>query len=203
MLPRAEAADPSNLVSMPFPGTNEGGKGLGFWQIAPGAHPSHGNASLGITAATVQQTLDAITSTRQIANAKLAERIAAKSNHDESVQELRYRLMGLRTELDQLLDPDDERWYQFGCARPSDGRTPAKVSGLSLRAELPVVNWLRSTVVTWRSSASGAVPVPAGLFADLSATLTGLLSGQAVFVAVSVRNATGETTPSEKSIVVP
>ena len=176
-----------------------------------GAHPAHGNAALGITAATVQQQLNAIASTRQIANAKLAERVAAKNNRDESVTALRNRLMGLRTELDQLLDPDDERWYQFGFARPSDGRMPAKVSGLSLRAGLPgqlQVNWLRSTLassyrVTWRTGAPGADPVMAGLFADLAVTLTGLPSGQTIAVSVSARNATGETTPTEKLIVVP
>jgi hypothetical protein len=176
-----------------------------------GAHPAHGNAALGITAAGVQQKLDAIASTRQTAAAKLSERIAAKASRDESVQQLRYRLMGLRTELDQLLNADDERWYQFGFARPSDGRMPAKVSGLNLRAGMPgevQVSWLRSTVassyrVTWRTGASGAEPVQAGLFADLAVTLSGLPSGQTIFVSVSARNASGETTPTEKSIVVP
>jgi hypothetical protein len=176
-----------------------------------GAHPAHANATLGITPATIQQALDAIATTRQAAAARLAERIAAKVNRDESVRQLRHRLIGLRSELDQLLDPDDERWYQFGFARPSDGRIPAKVSGLTLRGGLPgevQVSWLRSTVassyrVTWRPSAPGSESVMAGLFTDLAVTLTGLPSGQAVIVSVSARNSTGETAPTERTIVVP
>jgi hypothetical protein len=176
-----------------------------------GAHPAHGNAALGITATTLQQQLDAIATTRQNAAAKLAARIAAKVQRDESVKQLRSRLIGLRTELDQLLDPDDERWYQFGFSRPSDGRMPALVSGLALRAGLAgevQVSWLRSTVassyrVTWRSGAPNAETVTAGLFADLSVTLTGLPSGQTIAVGVSARNDTGETTPTQKTIVVP
>jgi hypothetical protein len=45
--------------------------------------------------------------------------------------------------------------------------------------------------------------VQAGLFADLAVTLSGLPSGQTIIVAVSARNATGETSPTEESIVVP
>lgn len=176
-----------------------------------GAHPAHGNAALGITATTVQQQLTAISTTRQIANAKLAERIAAKEARDESVKQLRYRLMGLRTELDQLLDSDDERWYQFGFPRPSDGRMPVTVSGLALRAGLPgevQVSWLRSPLassyrVSWLSAAPGAEPVMTGLFSDLATTLSGLPRGQSVTVSVSARNATGETAPAEQSIAVP
>jgi hypothetical protein len=176
-----------------------------------GAHPAHGNAALGITAATVQQQLDTIATTRQNATAKLAARIAAKTQRDESVKQLRSRLIGLRTELDQLLDPDDERWYQFGFARPSDGRKPALVGGLTLHAGLPgvvQVSWLRSALATnyrvsWLRPAPGAEPVIAGLFTDLAVTLTGLPSGESITVSVSARNATGETAPMQKTIVVP
>jgi hypothetical protein len=56
--------------------------------------------------------------------------------------------------------------------------------------------------VTWLKSAPDAEPVIVGLFTDLAVTLSGLPSGQSIKVSVSARNATGETVPAEKTIIV-
>jgi hypothetical protein len=70
------------------------------------------------------------------------------------------------------------------------------------------VSWLRSALassyrVTWLGRAPDAEPVMVGLFTDLAVTLSGLPSGQSITVSVSARNATGETVPAEKTIIVP
>ena len=175
------------------------------------AHPAHANPGLGVSVAGVQLQLDAIDNTRRTARTKLAERVQAKENRDDSIVVLRQGLTGLRNELDQLLDADDERWYQFGFDRPSDGRTPSPVRTLSLRQGLPgevIASWTRAEVATsyrlsWRLNAPEATPVLIGLFTDRIATITGLPSGQSVIVSVSGRNATGESAVTESTIVVP
>jgi hypothetical protein len=46
-------------------------------------------------------------------------------------------------------------------------------------------------------------PIEVGLFTDLTATIHPLPSGATVRVEVSSRNASGETDPTHKTIVVP
>jgi len=175
------------------------------------AHPEHANNDLGVSVAAVQLQLDAIDNTRRTARTKLAERVQAKENRDNSIVDLRRGLSGLRIELDQLLDADDERWYQFGFDRPSDGRAPSPVRTLTLRQGLTgelIANWTRAEVATsyrlsWRVNAPGATPVLVGLFTDRLATITGLSRGQSVIVSVAARNATGESAVTESTIVVP
>lgn len=174
-----------------------------------GSHPTKVNEPLGVTFAGIQAQLNTIQQARQIADARLAARVQAKEARDDSFQQLRQRLTGLREELAQLLDPDDERWYQFGFSRPIDGRTPNKVPSLDLRLVAPgevQATWKRAALATnyrvsWRVNVSGASVTEVGLFADLSANITGLPASTSVIIGVTARNSTGETAATEKAIL--
>jgi hypothetical protein len=179
------------------------------WYFA--AHPEREIAQIEITVAGAQRHLDSITQARQAANAALAARVLAKKERDQAQRQLKYRLSGLRTELDQLLDGDDERWYQFGFVRPTDGRAPAPVSKVIVRPGLPgeaLVAWQRprraeSYRVTWRIDAPDSPVVNVGLFSDFAVNIQGLPSGVTVLVGVAARNETGEAESAERALTVP
>jgi hypothetical protein len=137
-------------------------------------------------------------------------RIELKAGRDESISNLRGRLSGLRSELGQLLDDDDGRWYDFGFRRPVDGSMPGPVRDLVLTpagASVVLVQWRPSSLsenyrVTWRIAGSAAEPTEVGLFADRQCSITGLPSAANIVVGVSARNDSGETAPTEAAITM-
>jgi hypothetical protein len=175
------------------------------------ANPSRENTEAGITAAAAQAQATAIDAAiLAVADAKTA-RINAKADRDASLKKLRARLSGLRGELDQLLEDDDGRWYDFGFRRPTDGQQPAPVTGLVLTpggAGIVLASWAASSLavnyrVTWKPTSSSGEPTEVGLVGETQFALTSLPSGVPITIGVSARNDSGETAPTEAAIVVP
>jgi hypothetical protein len=174
-------------------------------------HPAHENAPLNVTAAQADVHIAAIQAAVQGVDTASAASKQAAAERKSSVKRLIKRLSGLRDELDQLLTPDDARWYEFGFSRPVDPHMPGKVTGLTATPGQPgqvLVQHAASARaenyrVSWKPQVSSGEPMEVGLFADLAVTLSGLPSGTTIVVSVTARNAAGETQPAEVTVVVP
>jgi hypothetical protein len=143
-------------------------------------------------------------------NAIDARNIATKAR-DESFNRLRDRIVGLRNELEQLMEPDDMRWRTFGFARPIDRRIPKTVTGLTLRAggqpgeiivEWPAAIGAENYRVLRQVQTVDNEPIELGLFSDRMVIINGLPSGKTVIVSVTARNPAGETLPTNSTILV-
>ena len=174
------------------------------------ANPTRENSTAGITAAAAEAAAEAIDAAILAVGAAKAARVLRKAERDASFKKLRGRLSGLRGELEQLLEDNDGRWYEFGFQRPADGSKPGPVTGLVL---LPVgsgtviATWEASARaldyrVTWKPTASSDPATEVGLIAETQATLTSLPAGVPVTVAVSARNSSGETAPTEAAVTL-
>jgi hypothetical protein len=128
-----------------------------------------------------------------------------------SAAKLRTRLVGLRSELEQLLADDDHRWRRFGFSRPIDRRIPAVITGLILRpGGLPgevIVEWQPSVgaesyrVLRQVQTVDGS-PLEIGLFNEPMTIISGLPTGKTVIVTVSAHNEAGDSLPTSASILV-
>jgi hypothetical protein len=125
---------------------------------------------------------------------------------------LRKRIVGLRGELEQILEPGDIRWRTFGFARPVDRRMPKPVTGLTTRAgtvageiivEWPAASGAENYRVLRQIQTVDGEPIEVGLFTDRTVIIGGLPSGKTVIVSVSARNPAGETLPTNSTILVP
>jgi hypothetical protein len=172
---------------------------------------AHESPSSGVTAAqanTVAATIDAAVLAEAQAN---TARDAALAARDESFERLRSRIVGLRHELEQILEPDDMRWRTFGFARPIDRRIPKVVTGLTVRpgavageiiVEWPASGGAENYRVSRQVQTVDSDPVEVGLFSDRMVIINGLPSGKTVIVSVSARNPAGETLPANSAILV-
>ena len=131
-----------------------------------------------------------------------AARVQRKTERDASFKKLRGRLSGLRGELEQLLEDED--------GRPIDGHKPTPVTALVLLpvgSGTAVATWEPSARaqdyrVTWKPTASSDPATEVGLFAETQAVLTSLPAGVPITVAVSARNGSGETAPTEAAVTL-
>jgi hypothetical protein len=175
------------------------------------ANAAHENAANNVTAARANTLALDI---EQKVNAEAVASVArddARTARDESLAILRGRVVGLRGELEQLLESDDLRWRQFGFARPVDRRIPKGVTGLTLRASSVageiIVEWEASSGaenyrVVRQVSAVDEEPIEVGLFTDRTVIINGLPSGKTVIVSVTARNPAGETLPANSTIAI-
>jgi hypothetical protein len=174
-------------------------------------HAAHENAPLNLTAVQAQATLTAIQAADlAVASAKAAS-VRAKKLRDEAVRNLYRRMSNLRKELEQVLEDDDGRWYEFGFHRPIDGRIPEPVSEIAVTPLAPgvaSVAWDPSTRaqnyrVKWFVDDGDDSPITeVGLFTDRQCTLTGLPARSTIVVTITSRNAAGEASPTEVRIVL-
>ena len=169
------------------------------------ANPGQEAASLGFTAAQAQAHVEAIQSATTVRNTAKGARWTVKAARDAAFRQLRRRLSDLRAELAQLLAPSDDRWNAFGFRRPADGRQPARVKSVTvtpLNETTVQVRWLRakhaeSYRVSWRRASDAPdSATEIGLVSDTQCTLTDLPPDQPLIVAISARNASGETVPT-------
>jgi hypothetical protein len=165
---------------------------------------AHESPSNGVTAA------QANTLALAIDAAVLAE-AQANTARDASLERLRSRIVGLRHELEQILEPDDMRWRTFGFARPIDRRIPKVVTGLTVRpgavAGEIIVQWdpsigAENYRVLRQVQTVEDKPVEVGLFSDRTVIINGLPSGKTVTVSVTARNPAGETLPVNSTIAI-
>lgn len=173
--------------------------------------PARENAPLNLTAVQAQAKVAAIQAAELgVATAK-SERITAKKARDDAQDALFHRLSDLRSELEQLLEDDDGRWYEFGFHRPIDGRMPEPVSDIVLTVLAPGVvgvTWANARRahnyrVQWRVAGGSSETTEVGLFNDRQCTIGGLPLATTVAILVSSRNAAGETVPTEAQIALP
>lgn len=166
---------------------------------------------LQLTAARADELLAALQQKRHAVSAAEAQKLTARTIRNTALAALRRRLSFLRTELAQLLPPDDPRWYEFGFRRPVDGRLPEPVETMEVRtaeghAEAAVAweNAPRATGyrVSWRVSQPGSEETIVGLTEGRAMTLRGLPVGVAVVVSVKARNRSGEAAGCERVAVV-
>jgi hypothetical protein len=165
----------------------------------------------GVTAAQANTLALAIDAAVLAEGAATQARDLAKRARDESFERLRDRVIALRKELEQLIEPDDMRWRTFGFARPIDRRIPKAVTGLTLRAgpvageiivEWPASSGAENYRVTRLVQTVDTEPVEVGLFSDRMVIINGLPSGKTVIVSVTARNPAGETLPANSTILV-
>jgi hypothetical protein len=165
------------------------------------AHPSFEVGSLKATATECTSRADAISTAASASNQSNTDAGNAKSALEAGIQNARSRLTGLRNELGQLLEDDDERWYAFGFSKPSDPDTPEVPENLVITPGAPgshliFIDWdnsLRST--SYRVVVTDSATPPAELkniiVSESEVTLNDLTSGTAVKVTVAGRNSKG------------
>lgn len=174
-------------------------------------HPAQENAPLTATAAEAQNQIAAVTVARAQSNDRVRALGEAKAASDAARRALSRRLSGLRTELMQLLESDDPRWYAFGFDRPADGWQPGPVEHLILTpggSGSVFADWDDSRRAeryrVTRQAGSGPVEVAHPGVLESEYTLTGLTPGSTVVVTVTALNAAGEGAVSATgSVVVP
>ena len=175
------------------------------------ANPARENVPDGITADLADAKATAIQAAEQAVDAAKSARTNAAAARDAAVRQLQRRLRGLREELDLILSDTDHRWYDFGFSRPIDSRLPDPVTELIATPGLPgsvLVQYAPSTRaldyrVKWKVQGSTDDPIEVGLFADLAVNLAGLPTGSTIVISVTARNDSGETLPTEVTVVVP
>ena len=171
--------------------------------------PAKEVVSLGLTADQAQACTAAIQAAELAVAAAKSERVKAKKLRDAAQKALYRRLSDLRSELEQLLEDDDGRWYAFGFHRPIDGRLPDPVEGIEFTPLAPGivgVAWdhaarAESYRVKWFMEGGSSPITEAGLFTDRQCTLLGVPATGTIVIAISSRNGAGETPPSEKRVV--
>jgi hypothetical protein len=172
---------------------------------------THESPSNGVTAAQANMHAAAIDAAVLAEGAANTARDAASRARNESLERLRTRIVGLRGELEQLIEPDDMRWRTFGFARPIDRRMPKPVTGLTVRpgavageiiVEWPAAVGAENYRVLREVQTVDTEPVEVGLFSDRMVIINGLPSEKTVIVSVTARNPAGETLPTNSTILV-
>jgi hypothetical protein len=163
------------------------------------------------TAVACQAASDAIVTAQKASNQSNTDAGTAQSNLQDGIDAGRTRASGLQAELGQLLDDNDPRWLAFGFDLP--GHT----SGPDVPQHLTVTPGSAGshTLYAHCDDARGADgyrfmalnPVDNSVLAqvltqDAEATFDTLTSGAKVNMAVTARNATGESQESDPPVVV-
>jgi hypothetical protein len=182
-----------------------------------GANPARETTVQGVacTAAACEAAAKTITAAETASNQSNTDSGTAYTNYLNGIAAGRARLIGLRTELEQLLDDDDDRWYAFGFEKPSDPHTPEVPANLTVVAGAPgshavTADWddarradnyrLRAVLKSDGSEVANEITAES----QLSLVLATLAAGTVVVLTVTARDAAGESQPSNAvEIAVP
>jgi len=182
-----------------------------------GAHPDLEVVDLEdepVTSAACKAAADLIEATQITYNNSKNAVNAAYYNLQVGVNAGRNRVIGSRTELEQLLPPDDPRWLAFGFEKPAHIETPDVPANLlavpadpgAVRAQCDESDRADSYRFVFRNP---ALPPEENVLVDElnwenQFTATELPSGLTITVEVSARNITGESAFSAPvTVVVP
>lgn len=173
------------------------------------ANPAHESVVQGINcnAATCESTAQGLSDAESASNQSNTDSGSAKSDYETGLAAGRARLTGLRNELSQLMDDDDDRWYAFGFDKPSDPSTPETPANLVTTAgaagsKLLIADWddarradsYRFRAVNQATNAEVANEIVAD--SQISLTLN-VAVGVVVLLTVTGRNAAGESPTSD------
>jgi hypothetical protein len=156
------------------------------------------------TAIACEAAVQAISDAQSASNQSNTDSGNAYANFQAGLKDGRDRLTGLRNELDQLIDDDDDRWYAFGFDKPSDPDTPEIPANLTV---VPGAAGSKTLFADWDDARRAdsyrlrAVLKTNGnevlneIMSDsqFSLALPSLASGNLVVISVTARNATGES----------
>lgn len=173
------------------------------------ANPSRESVVQGINcnAVTCEATAQALSDAESASNQSNTDSGTAQANYQNGLKAARARLSGLRDELDQLMEDDDDRWYAFGFDKPSDPSTPEVPANLTAVAgaagsKTVIADWddaRRADGYRFRAvTKADGKEVANELITDsqISLTLTAT-TGAVVVLTVTGRNSAGESPASE------
>jgi hypothetical protein len=171
---------------------------------------AHEVPAVGVTATALDAQVVAIDAARREVDRTEAAKKVALDARDEAQKVLTKRMSSLRYELGSLLADDDARWYEFGFRRPTDGRIPAMVEGLTVSPGLPgelIVRWDPASLadnyaVTRQVAGVDVEPVFVKRVSDTETTLRDLPTGATVKVTIVAHNSTGDSLPVEAAAIV-
>ena len=177
------------------------------------AHPEYEIPAMGMTADQATIVGDALMSATSAVDTARRVRIDASQSREYYVERLRKRLTAVRTELDLLLAPDDNRWVEFGFGRPTDLRRPEPVAEVTADPSTSgqvALHWdrprrARHYRVRWRRAddPEGSWQETPGRFRDPAAVLREMPSGETIVVEVVARNRSGDARAIETTLAVP
>ena len=157
------------------------------------------------TAAACEAGVQAISDAASASNQSNMTAGQAKTNLADGIRRGRARLSGLRQELDQLIENDDDLWYAFGFDKPSDPETPEVPENVVVTGGadgMVFVDWddarrAESYRVTITETANPSNQLVSQIVEESEHTFAGLPSGMGITVAVTARNTKGgESGPS-------
>jgi hypothetical protein len=173
------------------------------------ANPTHEVADLtptiSVTAGACDAAAEAISAAASASNQSNMNSGSAKKDLYDGIRRGRARLTGLREELGQLIEDDDDLWYAFGFEKPSDPETPEVPENLVATGGGPgtvFADWddarrAESYRVTIRDLATPPNVLATAIVEESEHTFTGLPSGTDFKVEVTARNSKGgESGPS-------
>ena len=174
------------------------------------ANPTKENAGLDVTAAIATSLYTAVSNARQgVGNAlNLTKTKLMARNDARDVFRIRYR--GTITELEQILDPEDPKWYDFGLNRPADPAQPGQPSNVHVTALgtahvlVQIDGARRANSFNFYKKVVNVDAAPVKLLNDPGSqqTFQGLPVGATVEFTVTGVNDAGEGPPSEPVSVV-
>jgi hypothetical protein len=172
------------------------------------ANPSHEVGNLKATATQCTSDAEAISTAATASNQSNTDAGTAKSDLEVGISNARSRLSGLRNELGQLLEDDDERWYAFGFSKPSDPETPEVPENLVITpgpagSHMVFIDWdnaLRAASyrVLIKRNVVNSPELKNIIVTESEVTVSDIASATPITVTVSARNSKGgESNPTE------
>ena len=170
------------------------------------ANPTRESTVQGVacTAVACEAAAQAISTAESASNQSNTDSGIAYKNYQDGLKAGRARLTGLRNELGQLIEDDDDRWYAFGFDKPSDPSTPETPANLTVVAgaastKTVIADWddarraesYRLRAVTKADGKEVANEIAQD--SQFSLTLTNIAAGTVVVLTVTARNSAGES----------
>lgn len=158
------------------------------------------------TAAACEAAAQAVSTAESASNQSNTDAGTAQANYQAGLTAAHDRASGLLAELTQLLDPNDPRWLAFGFEMPGNPAGPDVPENLVVTpgaagSHALFIHWddarrADGYRVTVSDAATGA-ELTEQLTQDAEVSIGNLSAGAKVNVAVSARNATGESQPTD------
>lgn len=174
-----------------------------YFSANPGYEVPNLTPTISVTANACTASVTAINAAENASNQSNANAGLARKNLEAGIELGRSRLTGLRNELTELLQPDDDLWYAFGFEKPSDPDTPEVPENLVLTpgaagSRMMFCDWDdarrgESYRVTVFDNATPPNQLAAEIVQESEATfhLSAVAGGTAIKVVVTARNRKG------------